>query len=754
MKNSFFLAILWLSIEGLFAQNTPSILIQGTVYEQKTGKVLPYANIALGKNLYGTVSNLSGKFKLQIPARYAQDSLHISFIGFKSQSFKIADLPPYLNCYLEENAETLEEFVFTGLKASTIIQKAIEYIPQNYEDAPFITKGFYRLTSQKDQAYVHLSEAVFDIYFPEDFSQKSRFRLDRMRSIIDERAARGLELGLQVNTISRFDIVRYLDQGTLLSKKGMEMHEFLVEGVVPYENTEAYEISFDQKDGVKKAGFKGKIYIDKKNFAFLKFDFALSPKGIEYKKFGDAATRLLLKLLGLRIGVKGDYTQVTYKRIADKYYLSNVGSHEILNIKSNRQFFDLILDVRVDYVVTSIQNEHVQAFENEETLGRGKVIEQQNSIYDSTFWDNYNIILPNTDFTKIAQEIVLKNEANSFTDEIEKIVRKSPKNSGGRMDTILTFFNKKGLFQGNALIEYQGKVILEKSYNNEITKNQANSQYRIGSISKTFTSMLILMLEHEGKLALSDPIRKYLPDYPHGAVTIEQLLTHQSGIPNYLDDPRNVSSIFERVFSLAELVKQFCSDSLEFIPGSKFSYSNSGYCILALIAQTVTGQDFHQLLAEKICKPLAMQDTYTGKLRSDSRLPQAYLYGEPEPTYPNQNVTGAGGIISTPRDLLKWSRALDQNLLLPAEKMAKFFVPRAGYVDWEADYGYGWIIDKYFFIISEDHQIHYHPGTDFGFFTMFLKQPDEQISIILFSNTGDFPRFEIADLILKELNNY
>ena len=128
------------------------------------------------------------------------------------------------------------------------------------------------------------------------------------------------------------------------------------------------------------------------------------------------------------------------------------------------------------------------------------------------------------------------------------------------------------------------------------------------------------------------------------------------------------------------------------------------------------------------------------------------MYGKPEPFYAAQNVTGAGGITSTVSDLLKWSHAIDDAKLLPRAKMDLMFIPRAAYTDWDADYGYGWMLDKYMFKASKNHAIRYHPGTDFGFYSMFLKQSDEKITIILLNNTGDFPRFEMSDLILNTLD--
>ena len=264
--------------------------------------------------------------------------------------------------------------------------------------------------------------------------------------------------------------------------------------------------------------------------------------------------------------------------------------------------------------------------------------------------------------------------------------------------------------------------------------------------------MVIALLENKGLLDYEDPIGTYLPSYPNSDVTIHQLLSHQSGIPNFLDNNRYLTQVLLKAYSIEEIVYQFCSDTLAFEPGSKFEYSNSNFVILSLIAEKILKKDYSEILQESIFDPLDMQDTYFGQSPDSTNLVTAFIYGAPEPRYLPQNVGGAGGITSTIADLLKWSQALKNNVLLPASKMTKLTSAKVEYHDWDAYYGYGWLIDRYMFSASKKHQIIYHPGTDFGFYSMFAKQSDLDISIILLSNTGYFPRFEITELILNELN--
>ena len=157
-------------------------------------------------------------------------------------------------------------------------------------------------------------------------------------------------------------------------------------------------------------------------------------------------------------------------------------------------------------------------FLKKETLSSGKLIEEQNSIYDGDFWKNYNIMLPTSDFNKIASKLEANNKANDIKIEIEEQLNDLPKDKSIRIDSILSFYNHKDLFNGTVLITSEGKTILQKSYNNAITDNKLNSQFRIGSLSKTFTSMIIAQLENENKLKYDDSISEFLPNYKNGDI--------------------------------------------------------------------------------------------------------------------------------------------------------------------------------------------------------------------------------------------
>jgi len=515
------------------AQKNYDIVIEGTVFNGTSKKPLPYASISLLNNKMGTVSNINGEFRIIVPLTDKNDSLRISYIGFKSNLFKVSEVKKVHRFFLEENTEILNELVITGLSAQSIIKKALESIPKNYYNEPYKSKGFYRLTAKKEEQYIRLSEATFDLYHSLKKNNKNQLRLEKMREIKDENTLHNMDIGAKPKAIFESDVINNLSESGFLDKKGIKNHAFSLKERTSYNNKEVYLISFDQKDGIKKVGYQGKLYIDVETFAFIHLDYGMSPKSIQYHKIGNLPQRMLMELLDMHIAIPKFDMKISYKRVGSKYYLSNVNVNAINSVQSSREQFDFDAVLHMDYVITDIETENCIPFTNEEVLGNNKWLEKQHSIYDQTFWSEYNVILPNFNFAAIAKNITAKNKAKKLKTEIQNLLYKYPKDRRGRMDSILSFYNKKNLFNGNALISYNGEIIFQKSYNNSLTQNHSKTQFRIGSTSKTFTSMLIMLLENEGKLNTSDSVGMYLPNYTHKDITIEQLLTHQSGIPNY-----------------------------------------------------------------------------------------------------------------------------------------------------------------------------------------------------------------------------
>lgn len=196
-----------------------------------------------------------------------------------------------------------------------------------------------------------------------------------------------------------------------------------------------------------------------------------------------------------------------------------------------------------------------------------------------------------------------------------------------QLDLLLQQYHRLHLFSGNALVVVKGNVLLEKSYGLAHREwniaHQPTTKFRIGSLTKQFTALLILQLKQEGKLELQQPITRYLPWYPKETgekITIHHLLTHSSGLVNYTENAEAINDIITHSYSPEEIARKYCVSSLTFEPGSTFGYCNTGYYLLGLVIETLTGKSFAEALREKILLPAGMNDT--GMDRPEAILPQ------------------------------------------------------------------------------------------------------------------------------------
>lgn len=266
---------------------------------------------------------------------------------------------------------------------------------------------------------------------------------------------------------------------------------------------------------------------------------------------------------------------------------------------------------------------------------------------------------------------------------------------------LINLYQEYGKFNGAALVAEEGKIVYKKGFGManmewEI-ENTPDTKHRLGSITKQFTAMLILQLAAEGKLDLHAPINNYLPDYPNDhdpKITTHHLLTHTSGIPNYTAIPGFMQDKVRDPYTPEAFVKTFADKKLDFTPGEKFNYSNSGYFVLGVLVEKISGNTYETMLEEKIFSPLNMDDSgydHHAKIIKN----RATGYEKQGDNYINSKYIdmsipyAAGSLYSTVEDLYLWDQALYTNKLLPKAYMALYFkpyVPAFG----KSHYAYGW----------------------------------------------------------------
>ena len=319
----------------------------------------------------------------------------------------------------------------------------------------------------------------------------------------------------------------------------------------------------------------------------------------------------------------------------------------------------------------------------------------------------------------------------------------SAKDHAAKVQEMLAQAHKYRLFNGSALVAENGKIIYKGAFGMANMEwgipNTPDTKFRLGSITKQFTAMLVLQLVEQGKVKLDAKISDYLPDYRKDIgekVTVHQLLTHTSGIPSYTGLPNFFQDVSRNPYKVDDFVKKYASGNLEFEPGSKFSYNNSGYFLLGAIIEHVTGKSYEVVLKERIFDPVGMKNT--GYDHHDTIIQKrATGYSKTADGYTNSAYLdmsipyAAGSLYSTVEDLFLWDQALYTNSLLSEQSKNLMYKP------FLQDYAYGWVVrNAAFKENNQPVQVISHGGGINGFATNISRYPDHRNLIVLLDNTG------------------
>ncbi len=320
------------------------------------------------------------------------------------------------------------------------------------------------------------------------------------------------------------------------------------------------------------------------------------------------------------------------------------------------------------------------------------------------------------------------------------------------IDSIIKAYAAINKFNGTALIHYQHKNIFEKSYGWQNAEkkipNQDKGVYQIASLTKSFTALIIVKLAEEGKLSVKDPISKFIADYPRGnEITIEHLLTHTSGIYEVLRNKKyfNLLHTGKSITKNKEL-SFFKNEPLDFEPGTQFSYTNSGYILLGLIIEKITGLSYEDAVKKIILNPLKMTHTGFNYMALESpykTVPYSYISKTKQEKTEvwNSTLTGpAGQIYSTAEDLYNYYTGLRDFKIVSKEAFKKATTP------YLSGYGYGWFIDDLY-----GKKLINHGGNIEGSTSYFAMLPEEDLCIILLNNITSKKLEKAGNTILAAL---
>jgi CubicO group peptidase (beta-lactamase class C family) len=320
---------------------------------------------------------------------------------------------------------------------------------------------------------------------------------------------------------------------------------------------------------------------------------------------------------------------------------------------------------------------------------------------------------------------------------------------GETFESEIDILVKERDFCGSILISHKGNILIKKSYgmaNIELeVPNTSSTIFRLGSVTKIFTATAIMQLSEKSINNLDYPISHYIPNYPNGEkFTIFHLLTHTSGIPNLTLFPDFMEWVM-KYSAITDTIERFKHKPLEFQPGERYNYSNSGYILLSYIIELLTGMLYENYIKENIFAPINMRDSGFDKneIIIKNRASGYNIQGDNliNATYINMsNPYGAASLYSTVEDLYLFDQALYTEVLLMRTTLEKMFRP------YKDEYGLGWIVQNNF-----DQRVVSHGGGIHGFSGNFLRYIDTKTCFIILSNVF-YPKSKIENLS-KELVN-
>lgn len=326
-----------------------------------------------------------------------------------------------------------------------------------------------------------------------------------------------------------------------------------------------------------------------------------------------------------------------------------------------------------------------------------------------------------------------------------------------QLDTLFKNKVKLAGFNGCVLVAQHGQIIYENAfgYSNCKTKDslKLNSAFQLASASKTFTATAILMLIDQGKLNLTDNVQKFFPKFPYQGITINLLLSHRSGLFNYIycceQYCQKPNCYNKGLFDNAAMMEIITNNKCDVYspPNKKFEYCNTNYAILASIVEKVSGISFADYLEQNIFKPLGMDNTWVHNPKGDAIHKNKTMGHKASGVFEDEtyadDVVGDKGVYSTVEDMLKWDQSFYTENLLKKATIEQAFTGYSNEHKGRRNYGYGWRLTD----DGKNPKIIYHNGWWHGYNSLFFRRPSDQTTIIVLGNKYNRSTYQIQGVL-------
>ncbi|MDR1369824.1 MAG: carboxypeptidase-like regulatory domain-containing protein [Dysgonamonadaceae bacterium] len=386
------------------------LTIEGEVKDQDTFEPLPFASVVLNESTIGTVANQNGHFALKIPDSLKQNTVRISYVGYESKDIPVELMTTgNMDILLNIRIVSMQEVIVHIVNPLKVVNEMLEKRPENHPVKQSVFTAFYREGVDYKNGFVNLTEAVFNIY-KQPFTSKrdDLVKLLKMRKISNKNISDSILLKLKagINASLNLDLMKNLPD--FLEINEGNLYNYAKIDMTSIDSKPAHIIAFEQKPEIKEALYKGELYIDAENSALLNVHFEINPKYIRKAK-----NRLVVKQSkGIDITPKEAVYTVSYKKWDGKYYLYYIRGDLSFTISKKSWFFNRSSAINsfFEMVISKIETGNIKPFPKDESLPGSKIFSETKYTYDSNFWGDFNIILPERKLSDEMERISSKIE--------------------------------------------------------------------------------------------------------------------------------------------------------------------------------------------------------------------------------------------------------------------------------------------------------------------------------------------------------
>ncbi|MEA3503815.1 MAG: serine hydrolase domain-containing protein [Bacteroidota bacterium] len=358
-------------------------------------------------------------------------------------------------------------------------------------------------------------------------------------------------------------------------------------------------------------------------------------------------------------------------------------------------------------------------------------------------------------YNSIDNNEIIITEQLSYAEEM-RLASLFSGNKVEKIDKLLDMYRTRFRFHGNVLVGYNGMLIYNRAFGTsdfvDNTPMDIDCVFQLASVSKQFTAMSVMLLVQDGLLNVTDTIKNIIPEFPYEKVTIEQLLHHTGGMPNYMWLLEHKWQKGKKAYNDDIITLMNENETPRYFrPGSRYDYSNTGYAILAYIVEYVSGVSFPDFVAQRIFKPLQMNNSFVYSSAFDKKYPERLhghyrrwrRYNVIKETV-HDGIVGDKGVFSTTGDLYKWDQALYSDVLISDTLRKAAFTPVKVRGRYEYPYGYGFRLKK-----VDGKQVVYHTGLWEGFRTNLMRYVETGNTIIVLNHTN----INVNNIMVKRIEN-